>query len=314
MSISNASIPRGAVLDEPVHLDNTRVSWASIFAGLVVALGAWLLLTVLGLALGLSSADPNNPAVSLKSAGTITGIWSLIVPIVALMAGGLVAARTAGVVSRATGAIHGVVLWALVTLASIVLIGFVVRGVVRTAAGLGYDIAGAAASGAPGAARSAGGVGGALGVRSDDLLGPVNQRLRAEGKPAITSDQLDATLKEIVSVGIRQGEIDHDLIVTSLARNTRLTPADADDVATRIEQMIEQKRAEIGQEVQTGAAKAADTTGKAMWWVFLGMLLGLGSAVVGSTLGVSRTQRIAAHPLHERHTPVITDEPAHSSA
>jgi len=309
MSISNASVSEGALLNEPVRLDTAKVSWASIMAGLVVALGTWVLLTVLGLALGLSSADPNNPATSLKSAGLITGIWSLVVPFVALLAGGLVAARTAGVVTRPTGAIHGVVLWALATLASVVLLGYVVKGVVSGAAGLGANIASVSA-------QKAAEMGPSLGIRPDDILAPVNTRLQQEGKPAVTAVQLEATMKDVVSAGVRQGSIDHDLIVGALAKNTRLSPADADDVATRIEATVEQKRAEVGQDVQAGAAKAADASGKALWWVFLGMVIGLGSAVAGSTLGVSRRQRLAARTFATTTGsgiagPILTNEPAH---
>src|SRR5258707_1378012 len=112
--------------------------------------------------------------------GPSPAIWSLIVPIVALLIGGIVAARTAGIVTRPTGAIHGLVLWSLVTLSSIAMMGFIVRGVLSAAAGLGVDVANTAAAmgtnsdGAPDAVQQS------LGVSRDDLIGPVNQRLRAQ--------------------------------------------------------------------------------------------------------------------------------------
>jgi hypothetical protein len=312
MPVSNASMASSArdvvVVDEPIRLGALELRWAAIIAGLVVALGAWVLLTVLGLALGLSSADPSDPAASLRSAGAITGIWSLVVPFVALLVGGVVAARTAGVVSRPTAAIHGLVLWGLTTIMTVVLLGYVVRGVVTTAAGLGSSAAGAVASRAPGAAD----LGESLGLRSGgDILAPVNKALRDAGRPTVTLEQLDAAVRDVLSGGARQGYVDHGLVVTSVARNTRLSPEDADAVAMTIERTVEQKRAEIGQDLQVGAAKAADATGKAMWWVFLGMILGLGSSVVGSALGVSRKQLIAEKAMV---APILTEEPAHSSA
>ena len=150
MVTSNAVVSEGEIVDEPVlgeplYRDTAKVSWGSIIAGLVVALGVWVLLTILGLAVGLSSVDPSNPA-TLRTGGMVSGIWSLIVPLVALLVGGLVAARTAGIVSRPTGAIHGVVLWALATIASLALAGVVVKGVVTAAAGLGSEVVGAAGS------------------------------------------------------------------------------------------------------------------------------------------------------------------------
>lgn len=307
MSVSNASVSasgREVLVEEPVRLGALELRWVAIIAGLVVALGAWVLLTVLGLALGLSSADPNDPVASLRSVGTITGIWSLVVPFAALLVGGLVAARTAGVVSRPTAAVHGLVLWGLATIMTVMLLGYVVRGVVSTAAGLGSGPVGAVAT-------RASDLGTSLGLRSGEVLAPVNKALSDAGRPPITLEQLEATVKDVLSGGVRQGYVDHRLVVTSVARNTRLSPADAEVVATTIERTVEQKRAEIGQDVQAGAAKAADATGKAMWWVFLGMILGLGSSVVGSVLGVSRKQLLAEKAMV---APILTEEPAHSSA
>jgi hypothetical protein len=310
MMTSNVSVPEeGFVSPEPLRTDlvdtTHKIHWGSIFAGLVVALGSWLILTVLGLALGLSQAEPGE-AGSLKTAGMVTGIWSLIVPIVALLAGGLVAARTAGILSRPTGAIHGVVLWALVTLASLAMVGYVVKGVVGTAVSASGGLANAATSAISGGAT--GEVGQTLGIDTEDLLGPVNQRLRAEGKPTVTPQQMDATLKDVSSTAMRQGTLDRNLVLSAVTRNTRLSQADAQDVANRIESQVDQQKVQIGR----GAAQAAETTGKAMWWAFFGMLLGLAASVIGSTLGVSRSQRVVV-TRPSRRVPVVTTEHAHST-
>jgi hypothetical protein len=316
MVTSNAVVSEGEVLDEPVvdeplYRDTAKVSWASIIAGLVVALGAWVLLTILGLAVGLSSVDPSHPA-SLRTGGMVSGIWSLVVAFIALLIGGLVSARTAGIVSRPTGAIHGLVLWALATIASLWLAGVVVKGVVTTAAGLGSEVVGAAGSVVSNATGKNGTLE-TLGIRPDDLLGPVNDKLRAEGKPQVTAAQLDATLKDAASTGVREGKIDRDVLVTSLARNTKMTRADAEDVASRIDTTVSSRSDQARRDLETTAAKTADTTGKAMWWAFLGMIIGLGSAVIGSTLGVSRRQRVLATPPHRRHGHgAILTRPAHA--
>src|SRR5690349_15272686 len=91
----------------PVHL-----SWGAIFGGAVAALSVWALLYALGLAFGLSAVDPRNPG-SLRASGIFTGIWSLVTPIIALFVGGAVASRGAGIVTRAGGALHGLVVWGL---------------------------------------------------------------------------------------------------------------------------------------------------------------------------------------------------------
>jgi hypothetical protein len=308
MMPTNATVTEEVVVhDEALQRDLVRdavkVSWSSILAGLVVALGAWVLLSVLGLALGLSQADPGNPA-SLKSAGLITGIWSVVVPIVALLLGGLVAARTAGVVTRPTGAIHGVVLWALMMIASLALVGFVVKGVTSAAMGGGRGLASMDATAAPDLGRT-------FAIDAQEVVGPVNDRLAAEGRPPVTPRELRATMRDIAGSATLDGHIEHGFVLAAVLRNTHLVQGDADELANRIEEQLNQSPVQLPPSMPSNAVSVADRTGHAMWWVFLGMVLGLGAAVLGSTLGVSRRQRLAASP-----TPAeayVTHHPAHST-
>src|SRR3712207_2191167 len=87
-----------------------KFRWWAVFAGVFVSLGLWVLLYTLGLANGLSSIEPGDMG-SARAAGIGTGIWTLIAPLIALCIGGMVGARVAGIIDRASGAIHGAVLW-----------------------------------------------------------------------------------------------------------------------------------------------------------------------------------------------------------
>src|SRR5437763_209439 len=89
-----------------------RLSWGAIIGGTVVTLAVWVLLYALGMAAGLTAIDPNN-AGSLRGAGIGTGVWSVIVPLIALFIGGIVTAHSAGIIGRGQGAVHGFVLWGL---------------------------------------------------------------------------------------------------------------------------------------------------------------------------------------------------------
>ena len=89
--------------------------------------------------------------------------------------------------------------------------------------------------------------------------------------------------------------------VASLAQNTALSRADAEEVAGRVEAQFNAFKDKAGQTlsgaaqtIQTGALKAADVTGKAFWGIFGALFLGLVSALVGATVGVSRRQRVQA--------------------
>jgi hypothetical protein len=280
-----------------------KLSWGAIFGGTFVALGTWILLYSLGLALGLSSVDPGDPG-SAKSAGIGTGIWSLIAPLIALFVGGLVASRTAGVVDKTGGALHGAVLWGLTTLAGVIVMGMALSSLLGAVFNVGKTAVGATGSAIAGAASqgdAAGNIAQSFGLNAEDALAPVNQRLRQEGKPTITADQLQAATKDVLNTSIRQGKLDREVLVGSIAQNTKLSRQDAQDIAGRVETQFNQtlgqakgKAGEIGQQVQQGALKAADTTGRVFWGVFGALLLGLVSAVLGSTLGVSKRQRYHA--------------------
>ena len=277
-----------------------KLNWGAILGGAFVALGMWILLYSLGLALGLSSVDPGDPG-SARSAGIGTGIWSLIAPLIALFVGGYVAARTAGVVDKTGGALHGAVLWGLTTLAGTILMGMAITSLMGAVFNVGKTAVGAAGSAVSSAASQSGGVAQAFGLNADDAIAPINQRLRQEGKPTITSDQVQAATKDVVNTAVRTGNLDRNLLVSSIAENTKLSRQDAEEVATRVEQQFNQTKSQVGQQagqvgqqVQEGALKAADTTGRVFWGIFGALLLGLVSSVLGSTLGVSKRQRIHA--------------------
>lgn len=277
-----------------------KMSWGAIFGGAVAALGIWGMLYALGLALGLSSVDPANPG-SVKSSGVFTGIWGLVSPLVALFIGGMVAGRGAGVTTKMGGAIHGLVMWGLTTIAAAWLVTSILSALVGGVASVGKTAVQAGASAVSGVAGQAGGaadVAKSFGLDADDALRPVNERLRAEGKPPVTTDQLQAAGKDVVQEAVQQGRFNRELLVSNLAQNTALSRADAEEIATRAETQFNSAKAKVGetlsdaaQTVQTGALKAADATGKAFWGIFGALFLGMMSALFGATAGVSRRQR-----------------------
>ncbi|HWO13057.1 MAG TPA: hypothetical protein VNN80_26335 [Polyangiaceae bacterium] len=120
-----------------------RFSWGAVLAGASISLGLWLLLHLLGLGAGLTAIDPDDLG-SLRGVGLGTGIWSLIVPLVAMFLGGVATAKVAGPITRTAGAIHGAVLWSLANLAATLLVMSVVSAVVGGAAHLGSQAAKAA--------------------------------------------------------------------------------------------------------------------------------------------------------------------------
>jgi hypothetical protein len=103
----------------------SRVSWGAVVAGAVVALASYFVLSLLALAVGLSTVERASPGSVATGAAVISGIILLI----SLLLGGFVASRaTAGEQPR-EGVVYGVLVWG----STLLLLG----------AGLGMGFAGA---------------------------------------------------------------------------------------------------------------------------------------------------------------------------
>jgi hypothetical protein len=290
----------------PVVVDEAtstfHISWGAVFGGTFVALGLWILLHALGLAAGLTAINPNDTS-SLRGLGIGAGVWSIVAPLIALFLGGFVGARTAGVIDRGTGALHGAVLWGLTTVLGVVLVATTLGAVIGAGTRLGGMAMGAAGRTLPQVASV---------VNADEVLGPINQKLRQQGAPPVTSEQVQTATRDVVNRAVREGKIDRETLVNALTANTSLDRADAEQVGARLESQFDRSLVDL----RHGALQAAEASGKALWAIFFALLLGLISSVAGAVVGVSRRQRGAAvvpvtpvptptRPI-ERHVPIET--------
>ncbi len=116
-----------------------ELSWRSILAGVVSGLAIWVMLYTLGVAIGMTAIDPGEPN-TLQATGWFSGIWTLVVPIVALFVGGLVAGRGAGPVTRGEGALHGLVTWGLTILIGAWFVSNVVAGAINIGSQLSREM------------------------------------------------------------------------------------------------------------------------------------------------------------------------------
>ncbi|MEJ7708346.1 MAG: hypothetical protein WKF84_00415 [Pyrinomonadaceae bacterium] len=93
-----------------------RISWASVFAGVVIVLVTQLLLSLLGLGIGASTINPTTEQDPTSGLGLGAGIWFIISSLIALFAGGWVAGRLAGIPRNTDSMLHGILTWGLSTL------------------------------------------------------------------------------------------------------------------------------------------------------------------------------------------------------
>ncbi len=98
-----------------------RISWSSVWAGVVIATSICVVLNLLALSFGLTFGGPNSPG----SAGGIawtTVIFYLVISVASLFVGAVVAARMSNVPKVFTGVLHGLLVWAVTVILSLSMI------------------------------------------------------------------------------------------------------------------------------------------------------------------------------------------------
>ncbi len=159
-----------------------RLSWGAVIAGSVISLIMMLALNLLGISLGVTSINPSydEDSASAQSLATGAAVWVGFSTLVALFAGGWLAARFAGIPNNLDGLLHGLLVWGVVMLITMLLvfsgIGRIISGMstlvnqglhlagqtaqvaARGAAGVAHVTADVAQAAARGAANAAQGV------------------------------------------------------------------------------------------------------------------------------------------------------------
>ncbi len=101
---------------ESYNLDRDRVRWGPIWAGLLTALTSLMLLSLLGLAVGLTAVDAEQAARQGGlpiSSGRNAAIWGALSAILSFLLGGYVAGKTAAIFNRRWGALNGALVFLL---------------------------------------------------------------------------------------------------------------------------------------------------------------------------------------------------------
>ncbi|MDP9140393.1 MAG: hypothetical protein M3O62_06315, partial [Pseudomonadota bacterium] len=132
----------------------SAVSWGAILAGAAAAAALSLILLFLGTGLGLSSASPwANQGISATSFGVSTILWISFTQLVASGLGGYLAGRLRirwlqvhadEVYFRDTA--HGLLAWAIATLATAALLGSVIGSIVHSGVQAGTSLVSGAAT------------------------------------------------------------------------------------------------------------------------------------------------------------------------
>jgi hypothetical protein len=249
--------------DRPFERTNfmKRISWSAVFAGVLVAIVTQMLLTLLGLGIGLGTIDPveeTNPTAGL---GMGSAIWYIISSLISLFLGGWVAGRLASAPRLFDGVIHGVLTWCLVTLLTIYFltttVGNIIGGAGRLVGGLVRTAGSAASAAAPQLGDAVGDQLKANGIDINDLdlgdlKGEVNQVLRQTGDPNLNPNTLERKTDRAVDQA------------GNTAERAASNPQGADDMASGLfSQLFKQGQATVNNVDRTDAVNVVmKRTGK----------------------------------------------------
>lgn len=251
-----------------VRAEGMRVSWGGIWGGVLVALGVLLLLTALGVAVGISALDPMQS--DAEAFGTGAGIWAAFSLLLALFVGGMVSTSTGVIFDRTTGFFEGTLVWVV----SVLLMGYLASTGIGMLTGGAFRIIGGATQ-AIGSAMQGSAPG------DIDVAGTVDQISERLQDPRTAQQLATAT-------GLPPEEVQATLAETAQrVESNRDNPAQAAAEAKRgFAQLYERAK-------QTGAwqQKAAEIKPEAAFaaWVSFGaLLLSLLAAVLGALAGRRR--------------------------
>ena len=112
-----------------------HISWSAIMAGLVVAMIAQILFTLIGIAIGAANVEPARGVTPLEDFGAGAAMWWIMTSLVSLFLGAMTAGRLAGVVRKQDGALHGFLMWSAATVVTFLVAGTVLGGLLGGAFG-----------------------------------------------------------------------------------------------------------------------------------------------------------------------------------
>ena len=291
------------------HEPKKGVSWRAIFAGTFTVLSILLILNLIGLAIGLSTIEPTEEANPLSGIGTGALIWWIVSNLIALFAGGFVAARVGVSLTDISGVVQGIMTWALYTLISVWLLTTIVGTIIS------------------GVGSAVGGVISATGDAAGDAFAPMIERQVEEldvslndAKEQIYSvmrdaggdpDELESGVQDDVSQGLRDGdveqafrnardeltqtfdEVDRDELVNILVERTDMSQREAEQAVDNaiadyesLRQDVDEFLAEAEEEARIQGEKAAEEGAKAAAYLSVALIFGLFAASLGGILGV----------------------------
>lgn len=246
-----------------LRAEGMRVSWGGVFGGVLVALGFLLLMTALGVAVGISAVQPGETEGA--TLGTGAGIWAGVSLLLALFIGGWVSTRVGAIFDGTTGFFEGALVWVV----SILLMLYFATSGIGMLAGGAFQLVG-------GAAQALGSV--VQSQSTPNVSGSVDQMIQRLRDPKTAEQIAGAT-------GMAVNEVHATLSETAQrVENNRGDPTRAAAEAKNGVAELMQKAKSSGA-LQQKAEQMKPQATRAAWITFGALVLSLAAAVLGATAG-----------------------------
>jgi hypothetical protein len=239
-----------------------QVAWGAVFAGAAIALVMQIILNMIGLGVGLSTLDVaqgDTPSASSMSVGA--GVWFVVSGILAAGLGGYIAGRLSGKASSSTTAYHGLISWAVSTLAVVYLLSAAASGVVGGALSTASSALGGAGKALGGSLQTAVQTAApSLNNVSDPMAAIENKVRSASGgqDPATLRDAATTAVRAALTGDPAQQAAANDKAAEALAKAQNISQ---DEAKTQVAQYQQQYK-EMVAKTKEQAKQAADTTAK----------------------------------------------------
>lgn len=258
------------------------ISWGAVFAGGLFAFSFATLLYLFGAAIGVTTIAALNEFRTGIAIGT--AVWMVLAWAFSHLAGGWMAGRFAGRTDPRVGAMHGAVVWAVLSLVAYFAYFLPLGGAVANGARSGGQLlqaSGQAAAGVqlPPEIRSA--------LRAQ--LVQQSSRVLAAEAPSVTQEEARMALQRMDDPTMNR--IAASLIMGRPQEAERVLAANTNLSEREISEIVSGTSAAMSQRLAGFAEGVADIAGTALWVLFLISLLGLGAASWGGVIGAHRAER-----------------------
>lgn len=224
-----------------------RVSWGSIFGGVMTVLAISILLSILSTSIGLFMLDPlsDHPASGI---GTTVGIGSAVALIVSMSIGGFIAGKLAGL----DGMIHGFLVWATTLIVATIIGIMMAVGAAKLTVNVLGSVSSVVGNVLSGIGSAAGSGVSALSDQAKELFGDINfdTDLKGEDIPKdIRTALAKSNIKELQPDYLQNqlSEIKDDL--GKAVKQAVASPQDADNIMSKFMDKLQQRAGKITQNI-----------------------------------------------------------------